>query len=151
VASDVGSSVSSGTRLASGSSSVDAFSSVRIDGSAVVGSDKVAASPTIVVGTKKLTQIPRKKATGRTRCAGLWNLIEARYQSVLCEEYLMFCEARVSMDFAHVKELLGEGSPSIGIREARCSCLHAQFESGLMPGSNVLNSLKTCVTLGSLP
>ena len=27
----------------------------------------------------------------------------------------MFCEARVSMDFAHVKELLGEGSPSIGI------------------------------------
>ncbi len=58
----------------------------------------------------------------------------------------MFCEARVSMDFAHVKELLGEGSPSIGFTAARHSPVRAQFERGLMPASKGLNSLKTCVS-----
>ena len=108
MASGGGLSVSSGTRFSSGSSSAAAFSSTSVDGSTVASSDGVAACTTIIVGAKKLNHIPRKRAIERTACPGLSGLIEARRQSVSCVRFVMFCEARLSMDCALVKELQGE-------------------------------------------
>ena len=107
MASGDGPSVSSGTRFASGSSSAAAFSSTRIDESALAGSEEVAACTTIIEGADKLNHIPRKRAIGRTAYPGLIALIEVRWQSVVCGRFVIFCEARLSMDCVLVKELQG--------------------------------------------
>ncbi len=41
----------------------------------------------------------------RTVCPGLRGLFEVRRLSVWCEKWVMFCEARLSMDCICVKEL----------------------------------------------
>ena len=105
VDSGAGPSVSSGTRLASGSSSAAAFSSTSVDESSVAGSVNVAACPTIIVGAEKLNHIPKKRAIGRTPCPALSGVMEIRRQSVSCARFVMFCKARLSMDCAIVKEL----------------------------------------------
>ena len=116
VASSAGPSVSSGTRFESGSSSAAAFSSTSVDGSTVADSEGVAACPTI--GVEKLNHIPRKRAIGRMACPGLSGVIETRWQSVSCVRFVIFCEARLSIDLALVKELHEDWHPSPGIREA---------------------------------
>jgi len=108
MASGGGPSVSSGTRFASGSSSAAAFSSTSVDESTVVGSEGVAACATIIIGGEKLNHIPSKRAIGRTACPGLSGVIEARWQSVSWVRFVMFCEARLSVGCALVKELQGE-------------------------------------------
>ena len=66
-----GSSVSSGTKLGSGSSSDAVFSSPRADGGTTVALERVAACNTVVVGAQKLTHIPMKRMIGKTACQGL--------------------------------------------------------------------------------
>ena len=105
VGSDGGPSVSSGTRFSSGSSSAAVFSSASVDGSAIAGSEGVAACTTIIEGAEKLNHIPRKRAIGRTACPDLSGLIKEQWQLVVCGRFVMFCEARLSMDCARVKEL----------------------------------------------
>ena len=80
VGSGGGPSVSSGTRFSSGSSSAAVFSSTSVDGSAVAGSEGVAACTTIIEGAEKLNHIPRKRAIGRMACPGLSGLIEEQWQ-----------------------------------------------------------------------
>jgi hypothetical protein len=108
LASGGGPSVSSGTRFASGSSSAAAFSSASVDGSTVTGTEGGPACATIIVGAQKLSHTPRKRATGRTACPDLGGLIDAQRQSVSRRRCAMFCEARLSMDCARVKELQRE-------------------------------------------
>jgi hypothetical protein len=79
-----------------------------VDGLAVAGSEGAAACTTIIEEVEKLNHIPRKKAIGRTVCPGLNGLIEEQWQSVLCGWFVMFCEARLSMDCVRVKELQRE-------------------------------------------
>ena len=108
VGSGGGPSVSSGTRFSSGSSSAAVFSSTSVDGSAVAGSEGVAACATIIEGAEKVTHIPRISTTGRTACPPLGGIIDARSTSVLCVRFVIVCEARLSMDCARVKELAPE-------------------------------------------
>lgn len=114
-ASGGGPSVSSGTKFASGSSSAVVFSSASVDRSTVAGAEEVPACATII-GAEKLSHTPRKRASGRTACPSLGDLIEARGQSVSCGRCLMFCEARLSMDCARVKELQGGDVPPLVVR-----------------------------------
>lgn len=76
VPSVAGPTVSSGTRLSSGSSAAGAFSSRSVDGSAMAGSERVAACPTI--GRERLSHIPRKSAIGRAACLGLSGVVDMR-------------------------------------------------------------------------
>ena len=108
VAAGDGPSVSSGTRFSSGSSSPATDSSLSKEGSAVAGLGGDAASTTIIEGAEKLRHIPRKRANRRTECPGLGAFTKEPWQSMLCGRFVMFCEARLSMDCACVKELQRE-------------------------------------------
>ena len=146
MASGGGPSVSRGTRFASGSSSVAAVSSTSVDGSTVAGSEGVAACTTIIIGAEKLSHIPRKRAIGRTACPGLNGVIGAGWQSVLCVRFVMFCEARLSMDCALSRNCKGNDAPPLVAQRPGYPTFAQNCERKSSPASEGRNSLKTRVS-----